>query len=109
MPYKEGDRVRIVTRTVTAEDRKLSRYFDHMAGLSGEVTAVYSASEIAVQIDEDALKDPALAVRTEAVRRMREKFLNSVGEEGRSRLAPEELNFNANYVLIVREEDLERI
>lgn len=108
MPLKEGDKVRIVTREVTAEDRKTQRYYDHMAGLVGVVTNVYGKDEVAVKIDEDAMRDPGLRVRNEAARRMREKFVQSVGEEGRSQLTPEELNFGVNFMLLVREADLEK-
>jgi hypothetical protein len=106
---KEGDRVRVVTRDVTEEDRKKNRYFDHMAGLTGTVQNVYGGDEIAIKVDIDSLSAITGDVHTQAVKRMREKFLNSVSEEQRKQLTPEELNFNAHYVLLVREDDLEKV
>ena len=39
--FAEGDRVRVVTRSVTADDRKANRYYTHMAGLVGKVENAY--------------------------------------------------------------------
>ena len=50
--WKEGDRVRVVTRPTTEEDRAKNRYFDHMAGLTGTVQSTYSLEEIAIRIDD---------------------------------------------------------
>ena len=55
--WKEGDRVKIVTRAVTETDRKTNVYFDHMAGLVGTVQNVYGPTEIAVKVDLDSLSD----------------------------------------------------
>lgn len=106
--WKEGDQVKIVTRDVTADDRKTGRYFDHMAGITGMVTNVYGPDEVAVRMDPTSIGAIAKDVHIEAVRRMREKFNSKVSEEGKSMLSPEELNFSANYVLLVRSADLQK-
>lgn len=104
--WKEGDKVRIVQREVTPEDRKLNRYFDHMAGLTGIVQNIYSPDEIAIKIDMTTVSNVVTVVHTEAVKRMREKFLKNITEEQKGKLSPEEKNFDAHYVLLVRAEDL---
>ena len=110
MPHwKEGDRVRVVTRPVTEEDRKLNRYFEHMAGLEGTVQNVYGPGEIAIKVDVDSLTHVSQDVHRVAVERMREKFLGSVSEEQKKQLTAEELNFNAHYVLLVQGSDLEKL
>ena len=106
--WREGDRVKIVTRPVTDEDRKANRYFDHMAGLAGTVQNVYAVDQIAVKIDPATLSKVTANVHKIATERMREKFLNNVSDEQRKQLTNEELNFDANFVLLVRGEDLER-
>ena len=106
--WKEGERVRVVSRPVTEEDRKKNRYFEHMAGLSGSIQTIYNSEEIAIRIDPEALTDVTKQVQNDAVIRMREKFIGSVGEEQRKQLTPEELNFDSHYVLLVRDVDLER-
>ena len=106
--WKEGDRVRILKRTVTEEDRKKHRYYEHMVGLVGTVENVYGKDEIAVKIDQDSLSDVTRAVHKEATKRMRTKFLENVSEEQKKQLTTEELNFDANYVLLVQSSDLEK-
>jgi hypothetical protein len=107
--WKEGDRVRIVTREVTEDDRKKSTYFDHMAGLTGTVQNVYAATEIAVKIDPVSLSHITQDVHKQATERMRARFLSSVSEEQKKQLTPEELNFDAHFVLLVQGSDLEKL
>lgn len=106
--WKEGDRVRIVERPVTEEDRKTNRYFDHMAGLTGVVQNVYGSDEIAVKVDLRTVNEAGRSVHKVAVDRMREKFLSNIGEEQKKTLTAEELNFDAHYMLLVRAADLEK-
>ena len=106
--WKEGDRVKIVVREVTEDDRKSSRYYSHMAGLSGTVQNVYGTDEIAVRIDIPALSKISASVHKGAVERMRERFISSVSEEQKKQLSSEELNFDAHYMLLCRSADLDR-
>lgn len=106
--WKEGERVKVVQRAVTDEDRKSFRYFAHIGGLTGVIQSVYSADEIAVKVDPSSMSPVTADVHRVSVERMREKFLNSVSEEQKKLLAPEELNFNSNFVILVRGADLER-
>jgi len=107
--WKEGDRVRVVTRAVTEEDRKKNRYFAHMGGLLGTVQNVYGPGEVAIKVDSASLSKISADVHRTAVERMREKFLGSISEEQKKQLTAEELNFNAHYVLLVQGSDLEMI
>lgn len=104
--WKEGDRVKIVERPVTDEDRKKFRYYEHMAGLIGTVQNVYGPDEIAVKIDPESLTEVSAEVHKTSTQRMREKFLRDTSEEQKKQLTPEELNFSAHYMLLVRAEDL---
>jgi len=106
--WNEGDRVRVVERKVTDEDRKKNRYFEHMAGLVGNVQQVYSDTEIAVQVDRATLGDVTAEVHKMATQRMKEKFMASISEEQRRGLSKEEQDFDANYVLLVQSSDLEK-
>ena len=106
--WKEGDKVRVVTRPVTDEDREGNRYYEHMAGLVGLVQNTYSKDEIAVKIDLDGLSKITTEVHKESSKRMRDKFAGSVSEEQRKQLTAEELNFTPHYVLLCRSEDLEK-
>jgi hypothetical protein len=106
--WKEGDRVRVVSRKVTDDDRKKGQYFEHMAGLTGTIANIYAKDEIAVRIDIDSLSAVTQKVHKEATKRMREKFLGAISEEQKKQLTAEELNFDANYVLLLQAGDLEK-
>jgi predicted proteasome-type protease len=106
MKFIEGDKVQIVTREVTDEDRKLNRYFDHMAGLTGSIQNIYGENEIAVRIDESSLSKASATVHKEATLRMRAKFVKNVSEEQRKELTKEEIDFNTHFMLLVQANDL---
>lgn len=106
---KEGQKVKIVTRPVTDEDRKANRYYEHMAGLTGTVKSVFAEDQIAISIDRDSLSAVSKGVHKTSIERMREKVVTGVSEEQRKLLTPEELKFEANFMLLVRSEDLEPV
>jgi hypothetical protein len=104
--WKPGDRVQIVEREVNRDDRQAGTYFGHLAGLTGTVANFYAADEVAVKIDEGAFSNVLAGTHKEAVKRMRAKFLDSLGEEQKRRLSKEEKQFNANHIVLVHSEDL---
>jgi ribosomal protein L21E len=106
--FKEGDRVRVVTRPVTEEDRKNNTYFEHMAGLTGVVQNIYGSDGFAVKIELDSLSKVTQDVHKESTKRMREKFLANISDEQRKQLTSEELNFDAHYMLLIKNADLEK-
>jgi hypothetical protein len=107
--WKEGDHVRVVSRAVTAEDRTKNRYFEHMANLSGIIQSIYNSEEIAIRVDPEAMPAVTKEVHKVSVARMRANFVAHVSEEQKKLLTPEELNFDAHYVLLVRAADLEKV
>lgn len=106
--WKEGDRVKVVARPVTEDDRKTNRYYEHMAGLVGTVQYLYAENLVSVMIDPAALPKVSADVHKEATSRMRQKFVGSVGEEVKKTLSPEELNFGVNFSVLVDSKDLEK-
>ena len=106
--WKEGDRVKVIARPVTEEDRKKSRYFEHMAGLVGSVQNVYTDDTVAVQVDLDVMGKVSTEVHKTATQRMREKFSAAITEEQRKALTKEEMEFGTHYVLLVQSSDLEK-
>ncbi len=107
--WEAGQKVRVVTRKVTAEDRAKSRYFEHMAAAAGEIQSVYGDGTIAVQVDPTTLGETPRGVHRTATLKMREKFVSNISEEQRKALTKEELEFETHYVLLVRAEDLEKV
>jgi hypothetical protein len=106
--FKEGERVRVVGRPVTEQDKKSNAYFEHMAGLTGVVQNVYGPDEIAVKVDTDSITKVSLEVHKESIKRMREKFINNISDEQKKQLSAEELNFDAHYMMLARTADLEK-
>ncbi len=104
--WKPGDRVQIVEREVNRDDRQAGTYFGHLAGLTGTVASYYAADEVAVKIDETTFSNVLAGTHKEAVKRMRAKFLDSLGEEQKRRLSKEDKQFSANHVVLVHSEDL---
>jgi len=105
--WKEGDRVRIVARPVTDEDRKKNQYFEHMGGLIGTIQNVYEG-EIAVKVDKNSLSKVSRDIHKGATERLRERFLASgISEEQKKLLTADELNFDVHYMLLVLAKDLE--
>jgi hypothetical protein len=107
--WREGQKVRIVARTVTEEDKRLNRYFDHMSGLVGTIQNIFAEDQIAIKVDLESLSKISSDVHKNATKRMQEKFVSGVGEEQRKLLTAEELNFVPNFDLLVRSEDLETV
>lgn len=105
--FKEGDRVQIVSREQTNGDIKERAYYPYMGGLKGTIYRLYSDGRAAVQIDLDSLPEVVLSRHSEAQERMKNRWIESLSEEARSRLTPEEREFHLNYVLLVRVEDLQ--
>ncbi len=80
-----------------------------MSGLMGTVQNIYAPDQVAIKVDSDTLTKVSRDVHKMANDRMREKFLNNVSEEQKKQLTNDEINFTANFVLLVRGEDLEKV
>ncbi len=109
LKLKEGDQVRIVTRPVTEQDRKVTKYFPHMAGLTGVIANYYNDREIAVKIDIESLGPIPRRVHTDTMNRMRAGFVDDLSEEAKKLFTKEEFAFVPNYVLLVEATDLEKV
>lgn len=105
--HREGDLVRVVTRTVTAEDRRTNRYFPHMAGLVGTVENVYEGDEVAIRVRRETMTRATAEVHELAATRMRAKVAADLSEEARKLFTKEEMEFDVHYVLLVQGQDLE--
>lgn len=105
--WKQGDRVKVVSRTVTEEDRKNNTYFEHMAGLIGKVEYLYDHGLVSVKVEPASLSKVSTEVHKEASIRMRGRLNEAVSEEGRKMLTSDELNFPVNFNILVSGDDLE--
>jgi hypothetical protein len=95
-------------RPVTEEDRRKHRYYEHMAGLTGSVQNLFGeTNELAVCVDPASMTAVTAEVHTTANQRMRDRFLRDTSEEQKKQLSKEDLEFTANYVVVVAEKDVE--
>ena len=98
--------MKIKEREVKPDDRETNAYFAHLANLDGTVQAVYGKDEVAVRIDPECFGPVLAGVHKEAVRRMRAKFLDGLSEDQKRKLSRDEKRFAANYVVLVKSDDL---
>ena len=88
--WKTGDRVRIVEREQTAKDVKEQTYFPHFAGLVGDVVKVYGPDEVCVEILRGALPLSNSKRHDEIEKRLKERVMDSLSQDARSKLSEEE-------------------
>ncbi len=105
--WKEGDRVKVVARPVTDEDRRKNRYYEHMSGLVGSIQNIFPESkELAIRVEPPSMTPITAEVHAMANQRMRERFSRDTSEEQKKQLTKEEMEFTANYVVLVGEKDV---
>ena len=103
---KEGDRVQIVSRELTAEDAKNNLYYSHFAGLTGTITKLFATQEASIEIDVEALPEAIGKRHLDFQDNWRNRWLDGLSEEGRNRLSVSEREFNLRYCVLVSIQDL---
>ena len=109
MALKVGDRVKVVTREVNAEDAKTGLYFVYFGGLTGAVDTVFDDDSICVNVDLDSLTEAARDRHLALQEAERQKWIDSLSAEARSRLTPEQQQLKMSYKILVGKNDLEPI
>lgn len=102
---KEGDPVRLVSRTPTPADTKSGLYYGYYAGLFGTVFKLYGRGETAqaaVEVAIESLPEDVARRHLEVRDRMR------AGMTGETRRAGAEHAFRLRYVILVAVSDLLR-
>jgi hypothetical protein len=103
---KDGMKVRIRAREATAEEAKNGQYAPYLGNATGTVMKVYSTKQIAVNLDLDSLHADVVTRHKKQQEAMQKRWLDSLSEEARNRLTPEEKAFRLNYVVLLPESDL---
>lgn len=107
MAVKAGDRVKIATRDVTAEDSKAGLYYTYFGGLVGTVDRIYDDGSVCVDIDLESLTDE-MRERHQAMQEAeRKRWLENLSGEVRNRLTAEQRQLRMSYKLLVYGKDLE--
>ena len=102
----EGEAVRLADRETTAADTKSGLFYPYYRGLTGTIAKLYSDSTAAVAVDPDSLPDDIRKRHQAGTDAMRQKWLDGLSEEGRSKLSAAEKKFSLRYSLLVSLSDL---
>ncbi len=106
-PLKEGDRVVVSNREVTDDDVKSGLFYNHYRGLTGLVQKVYeNVGEMAITIDDASLAESVRTRHYEVRDAMKQKWLDGLSEEQRSRLSDVEKDFNLRYSIVIAISDV---
>ncbi len=84
-----------------------STFFPHYGGLEGEVTRLFDNGEVAIRINRDLLPEGISKMHKHIEGRIKTKFMDSLSEEGRKRLTPEEKAINLSFQVLVKVDDVE--
>jgi len=104
---KEGDRVRVADRDATAEDMKTGSYMNHYRGLTGTVQKLFPTNEAAIDVDQTSLTESIAARHLEIQEQMKNKWLDGLSEDARTKLTPQERAFKLRYTILVSLKDIQ--
>ena len=104
--YTEGASVRLADRETTAADTKSGLFYPYYRGLTGTLAKLYSDNTAALAVDPDSLPDDIRKRHQAGTDAMRQKWLDGLSEEGRSKLSAAEKKFSLRYSLLVSLDDL---
>jgi hypothetical protein len=105
--WKVGDRVRVVEREQTLKDAKEQTYFPHFGGLVGSVVKVYEPDEVCVEVERESLPSSNTKRHLEIEKHLKDRLMENLSQDARSRLSEEEKRFHLSYTLLVASGDLE--
>ncbi|MDH7600896.1 MAG: hypothetical protein QHI38_01960 [Armatimonadota bacterium] len=106
MAIKAGDRVTVVSRSVTAEDQKSGLYYAYFGGLTGRVERVYPDGSVCVDVDLESLSEEARKRHLAIQESEQQRWLEGLSDDVRSRLTPEQRQLKMSYRILVSKEDL---
>lgn len=107
MALKAGDRVQVAKRPVTADDAKTGLYYEYFGGLTGTVDRVYDDHSVCIDVDLESLQPAAQQRHAEMQEAERKRWLESLSNDVRSRLTPEQQKLKMSYKILVGARDLQ--
>ncbi len=105
MEITVGTRVVVVDREQLPADVKSGLFYPHYAGLTGEVLKVYG-QECAVLVDRTALPPAIIERHQQNEKQQRQRWLDGLSEDARSKLSAKEKELVLNYAILVSLSDL---
>lgn len=107
MAVKVGDAVRVVDREPTPADVKSGLFYNHFRKIGGTVERVYDDGTVCIDVDVDNLPEDISERHREIAAEMREKWLQGLSQEGRSKLTEADKQFRLRYKIVVASSDVE--
>ena len=104
---KSGDRVKIITRPVGAEDAKSGLYYEYFGGLMGKADRVYDDNSVCVDVDIECLRPETRDRHLAMQENERKRWLESLSDEGRNKLTADQKQLKISYKILVSKTDLE--
>ena len=104
--FSDGDRVKIKKREQTAADIKSGLYYNHFGGLRGTILKTFT-TEASILVDRDTLPASVRERHEESEKNERQKYLDRLSEDARSKASAREKNFALHYSVLVGLADLE--
>ena len=105
-PVKVGDRVRVADRETSAADAKRGLFYDYFRNLTGSVERVYEDNTVCVDVDIESLPDDVLRRHKEVETAARDKWIQGLSQEQRSRLTEADKQFTMRYKIVVAAADV---
>lgn len=105
-PFAEGDTVQIADREPTAADTKSQLFYAHYRRVRGTVSKLYADGSALVIAENGSLPGDVRSRHEAGTTAMRQKWLDGLSEEGRSRLSAAEKKFALRYSMLVSQADL---
>lgn len=107
--FKAGDKVRLASREVNADDEKNGLYYSYFAGLTGAVDTVYGDGSVCVDVDLESLGEKARSRHLAMQEAERKRWLEGLSGEARNRLTPEQKQLRLSYKILASQKDLEAL
>ena len=102
----EGSPVRLADREPNAADSKSGLYYPYYRNLTGIIAKLYADETAAVTVDPESLPNEIRARHQAGTDAMRQKWLDGLSDEARSKLSASEKKFALRYNLLVGLADL---
>ncbi len=104
---KSGDRVKIITRPVAAEDARSGLYYEYFGGLVGTADRVYDDNSICMDIDIESLRPETRDRHLAMQENERKRWLESLSDESRNKLTADQKQLKISYKILVSKTDIE--
>ncbi len=105
--FKNGDRVRVITREIKPEDEKNGLYYSYFGGLTGSVDCIYDDGSVCVDVDLDSLSEAARERHLKMQEAEKTKWLEGLSGEARGRLTAEQKQLKLSYKILTSVNDIE--